>query len=447
MCDWDSFDDNRQQLLTGLKQVLEANGRQNIPPGILNYLEVDEGTISAIARRYAGQISAAGKLLRQKLRVPAAHRTGGKIRLGYLSTDFFEHAVGSLVSDLFACHDRARFEVYGYSLRHQSDAVQVRIQRGFDRYRNLSGKNADDIAQSILEDQIDILIDLAGYTSVAQPTALAVRPALIQISWLGYLGTSGSDFIDYIIADDIVLPPELARDYTERIIRLPHFMVTSPLPVAETYPSRADVGLAGEEFVFCSFNQPYKLDRSTFEAWMEILRCTPGSRLWMYVPDPEVCGDNLRRRALLLDVEPNRLVFAGRVPMAKHMARMPLADLSLDPFHISGGATSVATLAAGVPVLTLRGNSYLARMGSSVNVRLGMNDLDCTGPAQYIAKAVEMATTPSALAAAKERLGMALQTNCFFDTRCFVNSLEAALQTVWARYKAGQPPADIQTTE
>jgi predicted O-linked N-acetylglucosamine transferase (SPINDLY family) len=447
VCDWDGFDENRQQLLTGLRQVLEANDGQNIPPGILNYLEVDEGTISAIARRYAGQISAVGILLRKKLRVPPARRNGEKIRLGYLSTDFFAHAVGSLVRDLFSCHDRAHFDVYGYTLRHQPDEVQTRIQQGFDQYRNLSGRSADDIVRSILEDQIDILIDLAGYTSAAQPAALAARPAPIQISWLGYLGTSGSDFIDYIIADDIVLPPELARDYTERIIRLPHFMVTSALPVSEQRPSREDVSLTGDGFVFCSFNQPYKLDHSTFEAWMEILRHVPGSRFWMYVPDLEICGENLRREAARLDVEPSRLIFAGREPMAKHIARMSLADLALDPFHISGGATSVAALAAGVPVLTLRGNSYLARMGSSINASLGMDSLDCLGPKQYVAKAIELATTPSALAAIKEKLGTSLPKNSFFDTRCFVRSLEAALQIVWDRHKKGLPPADVQTSE
>lgn len=443
VCDWDGFNANRQCLQTGLRQVLEANGDLSIPPGILNYLEVDEATISAIARRYAGQISAAGKLLRQKLHVPATHKASEKIRLGYLSTDFFAHAVGSLVCDLFACHDRTRFEVHGYSLRHQPDDVQTRIQQGCDRYRNLSGRSAEDITRSILEDQVDILIDLAGYTSAAQPVVLATRPAPVQISWLGYLGTSGSDFIDYVIADDMALPLDLARDYTERIIRLPHFMVASPLPALEPCPSRNDVKLAGEGFVFCSFNQPYKLDRSTFRAWMEILRRTPGSRLWMYVPDPDACVTNLRREAARLDVEPDRLVFAGREPMGRHVARMALADLALDPFHISGGATSVAALAAGLPVLTLRGHSFLARMGSSINASLGMDSLDCMSQEQYVTKAIELATTPSALAAVKTKFGEALQTNDFFDTRCFAGSLEAALQIVWERHKAGLPPADI----
>lgn len=445
-CDWDNFDRNQRQLLTGLRRVLEANSGQNIPPGILNFLEVDEGMISAIARRYAGQLSAAGKLLRQTLRAPA-HKAGEKIRLGYLSTDFFAHAVGFLVQDLFACHDRARFEVYGYTLRHQPDAVQTRIQQGFDHYRNLSGRGAEAIARSIFDDQIDILIDLAGYTSAAQPAALAARPAPIQISWLGYLGASGSDFVDYIIADDIVLPPELAINYTERIMRLPHFMVTSPLPMAEQYPSREDVGLEDEGFVFCSFNQPYKLDRKTFGAWMEILRQVPGSRLWMYVPDPELCGGNLKREAARLNVDPDRLVFAGREPMARHLARMPLADLALDPFHISGGATSVATLNAGIPILTLRGQSFLARMGSSINVRLGIADLDCSTPEQYVAKAVELATNPTELAAVKDRLRMARQTHRFFNTRAFVYSLEEALQIAWGRCETDQPPADIRVAD
>jgi predicted O-linked N-acetylglucosamine transferase (SPINDLY family) len=224
-------------------------------------------------------------------------------------------------------------------------------------------------------------------------------------------------------------------------------MVTSALPVSEQCPSREEAGLGGEGFVFCSFNQPYKLDRKTFGAWMEILRRVPGSRLWMYVPDPDICGGNLRREATRLDVNPERLIFAGREPMALHLARMALADLALDPFHISGGATSVAALNAGVPVLTLRGRSFLARMGSSINARLGMTDLDCQDTEQYIAKAVELATNPAELAAVKDRLGMAQRTHEFFSTRNFVRSLEEMLQMAWERHKAGLPPADIKVAD
>jgi predicted O-linked N-acetylglucosamine transferase (SPINDLY family) len=443
VCDWDSFDHNQQRLLAGLRQVLEGNGAQSIPPGILNYLDVDEATTATFAKRYAAQLSTAGASLRQKLPAPPPRKKGGKIRLGYLSTDFFAHAVGFLVRDLFSHHDRVRFEVHGYSLRHRPDEVQACIQRGFDVYRNLAGRSAEEIANSIIHDQIDILIDLAGYTSAAQPVVLAARPAPIQISWLGYLGTGGGDFIDYLIADNVALPPELAGDYTERIIRLPHFLVASRLLAAEPGPSRNEAGLGDAGFVFCSFNQPYKLDRKTFGAWMEILQRVPGSRLWMYVPDSDICGVYLWREAERLSVDPGRLVFAGREPMARHLARMALADLALDPFHISGGATSVATLTAGVPVLTLRGQSFLARMGSAINVHLGMADLDCAVPEQYIAKAVELATNPSALVAIKDRLGMARQTHGFFNTQAFVRSLEEALQIAWDRYAAGLPPAGI----
>jgi predicted O-linked N-acetylglucosamine transferase (SPINDLY family) len=311
----------------------------------------------------------------------------------------------------------------------------------------LSGRGAEDIARIILEDRIDILIDLAGYTSAAQPTVLAARPAPIQIAWLGYLGTSGGGFMDYIIADDVVLPPELARYYTEHVIRLPCFLVTSPPPAADRSFSRRDAGLGEEGFVFCSFNQPYKLDRPSFEAWMEILRRVPDSKLWLYAPDTEVCGRNLRHEARQLNVAPERLVFAQRAPMAEHMARMALADLALDPFHISGGATSAAILSAGVPLLTLRGNSFLARMGSSINARLGMDDLDSIEPEQYVAKAVHLATTASELTALRNGLGKARQTSGFFDTRTFVYRLEEALLVAWDRHQAGQPPVDIRVSE
>ena len=446
VCDWQGFDKHQPHMLSVLKQTLQADSGQGIPPGTLNYLEIDEATISAFARRHAGQLSTAGAALQKTLRKPATARADGKIRLGYLSTDFFSHAVGSLVRDLFACHDRTRFEVYGYSLRHQPDAVQSCIQQGCDQYRNLSGSNAKDIAQAIHTDRIDILIDLAGYTSAAQPAALAARPAPVQISWLGYLGTSGSDFIDYIIADNIVLPPELAINYSEKIIRLPCFLITSPLPAAEHHPSRESAGLGQKEFIFCSFNQPYKLDQQTFSAWMEILGRVPDSRLWMYTPDTEICTENLRNEAARLGIDPDRLLFARCVPMAEHVARMQLADLALDPFHISGGATSVATLSAGVPVLTLRGNSFLARMGSSVNASLGMNDLDCVTPEQYVEKAVELATHPSTLATVKNRLEATRKTGAFFDTKGFVGNLEKVLQMTWERHTAGLPPADINSS-
>jgi predicted O-linked N-acetylglucosamine transferase (SPINDLY family) len=447
VCDWESAEANQSHFMATLARALEQDDGASIPPGMLNFMGVDETTISMVAKRYARQLSVAGESLRQKLPDPPARRNTGKLRVGYLSTDFFAHAVGFLVRDLFACHDRARFEVYGYSLRHRPDEVQARIREGCDMYRNFAGSNAEKIARSIAGDQIDILIDLAGYTSAAQPVVLAARPAPVQISWLGYLGTSGGDFIDYLIADDVVLPPELAVDYTERIMRLPHFMVTSPLPASEQSPSREEAGLGAEGFVFCSFNQPYKLDRETFGAWMEILRRVPGSRLWMYVPDPDVCGGNLRREAKRLNVDPERLVFAGSEPMARHLARMALADLALDPFHISGGATSVASLIAGIPVLTLRGQSFLARMGSSINLRLGMNELDCTTREQYVAKAAELATNPAALTAVKNQLTAARQTHRFFDTRTFVRSLEEALETAWTHHKAGHPPADFKVTD
>jgi protein O-GlcNAc transferase len=445
VCDWDAFETHHKQLVAGLERVLASGGTEEIPPGMLNYLGLDEAIISAIARRYAAQLAVAGAALRRRLTMPGPRQPDGKIRLGYLSSDFFAHAVGFLVCDLFACHDRTRFRVYGYSLRHQQDAVQERIRRGFDCYRDLCGRSAEDIARSILEDRIDILIDLAGYTSAAQPVVLAARVAPIQISWLGYLGTSGGDFLDYLIADDITLPAELARTYTERIIRLPCFLAASPLPAPAGCPTRESLGLKDGEFVFCSFNQPYKLDRATFAAWMEILQHVPQSRLWIYVPDLAASAQRLRREAERHGVNPDRLVFAGHEPMARHLARMALADLALDPFHISGGATSVVALAAGVPVLTLRGNSFLARLGSSLNRHVGLDELDCQNPQHYIAKAVELARQAFALTTTKERLQRALRSTGFFDIRRFLPALEEALLLAWERYKMGLPPEDIRT--
>jgi protein O-GlcNAc transferase len=447
VCDWDGFGRHQQQLALVLNRAHQTNSKLLITPGILNFLDVGEQVIATIARRYASQLSQASKSLQKKLRTRRPVKKTSKIRLGYISTDFFAHAVGFIVRDLFVHHDRSRFEVYGYSLRHQPDPVQTHIRQGFDTYRNLSGASAEEIARSIFTDEIDILIDLAGYTSAAKPAALAARPAPVQISWLGYLGTSGSIFIDYIIADDIALPPGLAKYYTEQVIRLPCFLVGSPLPMDAQRLERADAGLSNEDFVFCSFNQPYKLDLSTFATWMEILRKVPQGKLWIYAPDSTVCGKNLRREAARLGIDRKRLVFAKKLPMAKHMARIQLADLSLDPFHISGGATNLANVTAGVPILTLRGDSFLGRMGSSINTRLGMSDLDCAEAQQYVKKAVELATTPTSLIEVKNRLGAAKHTSELFNIRNFTTILEKGLQSAWDRHTAGLPTAEIKVTE
>lgn len=440
VCDWDEFERHQPTLLRSLDKVLREDGTQDIPPGVLNYLDVDETCIAAIARRYARGLAAAGATLRLKL-PPPPRQANETIRLGYLSTDFFNHAVGSLVQNLFACHDRSRFTVYGYSLRHRPDSVQRRIQEGCDVYRDLSGSGDEDIVRTIQADGIDILVDLAGYTSASRPTVLAAKPAPIQISWLGYLGTSGGTFIDYVIADDLTIPRGAAAEhYTEQIIRLPRFLVASELPAAAQCGSRSDAGLDTRAFVYCSFNQPYKLDRCTFGAWMEILREVPGSLLWLYSPDSERCRRNLTREAERLRVAPGRLVFAERASLDAHVARARFADLALDPFHISGGATSVATLAAGVPILTLRGGSFLARMGSSLNVSLGLGQLDCSTPDEYVEKAISLAVSPAEYAAAKRHLGT---TNDLFDTRSFTRHLEAAFQVAWDRHLKSQPPKDI----
>ena len=443
ICDWDAFERHLPHMLTALSKIQQTPCEQDIPPGTLNYLGVSEDLIAAFAKRYAAQLSSTGEKLTHVQHIPRKRETGDKIHLGYLSTDFFTHAVGSLVRDLFACHDRSRFEVFGYSLRHQPDAIQRHIEQGCDHYHNLSGRGAEDIVRRISEDGIDILIDLAGYTSAAQPAILAARPAPVQISWLGYLGTSGGNFIDYMIADDIVLPEASASLYSEHIIRLPCFLVTSPLSMADLHPSREAAGLGNKGFIFCSFNQPYKLDRQTFKAWMEILHRVPDSKLWLFTPDTDACTTNLRQEAARMNVDPTRLIFAQREPMDNHIARLQLADLALDPFHISGGATSVATLTAGIPTLTLRGESFLARMGSSINTHLGMNDLDCTTPEDYIEKAVVLATQPAQLAKVKQTLKGAKKTSPLFDTKDFVDTLEEALHVIWERHSANLPPTDI----
>ncbi len=439
LCDWDEQDAELSALADALEALLAKPEARAPSPYILNLVDLPDALTSQVTRRYAEQVARdAAQLALPGGTGPAA---GQRLRIAYLSPDLGSHAVGTLIHRMFERHDRARFHVSTFSLRDFPDAFAQRIRAGCDAFHDLSTLPVQAAAEVIARTQPHILIDLGGYTEGARPELVAARLAPLQLSWLGYLNTSGAPFIDYIVADRQVIPAGAEAHFSEAIARLPMtFLPASPLPVAEHRPARDELGLPADGLVFCSFNNTYKIQRDTFAAWMKILQSTPGSVLWIYAGKEAQARDSLLRHARAHGIEPERLVFAPGQPVDRHMARLPCADLFLDTFHYNAGATAVAALAGGLPLLTLRGRRMLGRMGASLNAAAGLPELTCETPDQYVERAVELASDPQQLDGMRTQLSHAMQSSEAFDIGRFVARFESMLAAVWARHAAGQQP-------
>ena len=443
LCEWDGLEDERTLLARGLRNLLEAPAASVVSPYILNLALLPADLIRAVTERYAAEVGArAGKL---NVTVHGKRPAHDRLRIAYLSPDFGAHAVGGLVYRLFQHHNRERFHVSAFSLRHFDDWFSRAIQSGCDRFHDLSAMPLQAAAEAIASERPDILVDLGGYTAGTRPELVAARLAPVQLSWLGYLNSAGGDFIDYLVADAQLVPPGNDTWFSEAIARLPGtFLPASPLPVADYLPGRAELGLPADGFVFCSFNNTYKIQRDTFSAWMRILGATPGSVLWLYAGREARARHNLRRYASELAIDPARLVFADGLPMDAHMARMPCADLFLDTFHYNAGATAVGTLLAGVPLLTLRGQYMLGRMGASLNAAAGLGELICNSPEEYIARAVALASDSAHLPELRTRLATVIAADNTFNIGKFAARLEQLFEVAWARHAAGKKPRSFE---
>jgi predicted O-linked N-acetylglucosamine transferase (SPINDLY family) len=353
------------------------------------------------------------------------------------------HPVGWLIQELLCLHDRSRFEVVAYSVGPDDDSeVRGRIAAGVDRFRDMAKQSDRDIAHQIATDGIDVLVDLAGYTDHARCGVFALRPAGVQVNYLGYAGTSGASYLDYAIVDSIVCPPGVDQWWAEKLVRLPR--VFSPSGSAETPAlsprQRSEVGLPASGFVFCCFVNNYKIDPSIFDVWMSILRHVPDACLWLTASHPETKA-NLSMQASSRGISPERLVFAGRERLSDYLARYPLADLFLDTRWFNAHTTAIDALRSGVPVLTLAGETMSSRLGASVLTAAGMPDLITNSLQEYQARAVELALNPDSLAALRQRLRTALRISTLFDTQARVRELEAAFSEMVERHRQGLAPA------
>jgi predicted O-linked N-acetylglucosamine transferase (SPINDLY family) len=376
--------------------------------------------------------------------LPPAGRAGPVV-VGYLSPDFRDHPVGRLIAPLLEAHDRSAVKVIGYALNPADGTpLRARLERACDWFVDLSPTPVPEAAARIRADGVDVLVDLAGHTQSARRGVLALRPARVQAAYLGFAGTTGAAYIDYLVADAFVAPPEAAGDFSEALVRLPGcFMVGEPAREIGPTPARAACGLPERGFVFCAFNRPEKLRPAMFDTWMGILAAVPDSVLWLTARGE--AAENLKAEAGRRGVDPGRLVFAGRVPEARdHLARLALAGLFLDTSPYNAHATAIDALRAGVPVLTCPGEGFAARVGGSLLMSLGLTELIAPDPGAYARTAVHLATHPDALAALGARLAMARGPGTPFDVGSHARALEAAFREMRDRHAAGAAPRAIE---
>jgi protein O-GlcNAc transferase len=435
VCDWGGFESDSAAITAALEQG-EAAATPFVALALLD---------SPTLQRRAAEIWVREKLPRNLLSSVPLHPLHDRIRVAYVSRDFFMHATSSLIPELFELHDRAVFEIYGVSFGpDDGSALRRRVLGAFDAWFEGADRSDGEIAAWLREREIDIAVDLKGYTALCRPGIFARRPAPVQVSYLGYPGTMAAPFIDYLIADRRLIPEGAEGLYTEKIVYLPDSYQVNDRRrrIAEHPPGRAEAGLPEQGFVFCCFNNSWKITPPVFDVWMRLLTKVPDSVFWLLEDNPRAAR-NLRRAAAERGVRPERLIFAPRVEIEMHLARQRLADLFLDTLPCNAHTTASDALWAGLPVLTCAGRSFAARVGASLLSAVGLPELVTSSLEEYEALAAELARAPGRLAELRARVGSHREALPLFDTPRFCRHLEAAYRRIWRNHVEGKPPATL----
>ena len=399
----------------------------------------------AAARSHAATIAPTERM-RQDI---ARFERPSRLRLGYLSSDFHGHPIAYLTAELFELHERDRFEVFLFSYGpDDGSAIRQRLKAGCDHFIDVSAVSNDAAAQRIYDERIQVLVDLMGYTADARPHIAACRPAPIQINWLGFPGSMGADWIDYLIADPCIVPQEHDADYAEKVVRLPHCYQPNDRkrPSGIAGLSRSACGLSETDFVFCCFNQSYKVEPGLFAIWMRLLSGVPNSVLWL-LDDVRETKANLREEAVRHGVSPERLVFAPVRPLAEHLARYALADLVLDTFPYTSHTTGSDALWAGCPMLTMMGETFASRVAASLLLNVGLGQLIASSFAEYEALALDLARDRPRLEALRRHLRAQRDTAPLFDSPRFTRGLEVAYRRMWVQFAEGNAPQAFTVRE
>jgi predicted O-linked N-acetylglucosamine transferase (SPINDLY family) len=438
ICDWSGFHADRERIRAGL----EAGQAVCLPLPIAALF--DEPRL----HRLGASVWVRGDCPPDDSLGPATVRArSGRIRVGYYSADFRSHPVSFLAAGMFEAHDRERFEVTAFAFGPvgAGDAVRARLERAFEHFVIINGRSDLEAASLAREMGIDIAVDLGGFTERARTRIFALRAAPVQVSYLGYPGTSAAPYMDYLVADRTLIPPGSEQYYSEKIIYLPDSYQPndSKREIGTREFTRAELGLPAEGIVFCCFNRYFKLTPDTFDGWMRILGAVPGSVLWLTEADAVVVS-NLRAAAARNGIPAERLIFAPRMPsMADHLARQRAADLFLDTLPFNAHTTASDALAAGLPVLTCAGHTLAGRVAASLLQAVGLPELITTSPPEYEALAIRLATHPAELRSLRQKLLAHRASAPLFDTARFTRGFESALVRVYERSQAGLSPEHV----
>ncbi|VAW89298.1 TPR domain protein, putative component of TonB system [hydrothermal vent metagenome] len=425
MCDWTHYDDYKNKVINHFRKP-----NRSLPFYLLPWID-DPKIQFQCATQYSNNVITPGITPINA----APTLTDGRINIGYISNDFRNHVVSQLTIELFELHNRDKFEVFGFALGSDDGSViRKQLKGSFDHFIEVAHLSEHEIAQEIAARNIHILVDLGGYATGAKPRILALRPAPIQINYLGYIATMGASFIDYIIVDDFSVPNELQPFFTEQLMRLPSYMTHDRRrPVSEHTPTRKESGLPEKGFVFCCFNNTYKITPDIFDVWMRCMDKVADSVLWL-VDESDAVKKNLRREAKIRGINPKRLIFAPRLKAEEYMARLRLADLFLDTLIYNAGATACDALWMGLPVLTCPGNTFVSRMGGGLAHAAGIPELVVDSLEAYETLAIRLANEPALLQTFQERLINTRETSLLFDNQGFCDNFEATLIKAWEKY-------------
>lgn len=442
-CDWEALDRHLQALRTQWQQ-----GRiDGLQPWRLLSLPVDAAELRAVTEQdCARRFVHATPTEPGRWRVHVGKSRPARLRVGYFSSDFHQHATSVLMAGLFERHDRARFEVFGVCLgRYRADApdpMRARVQAAFEHFETMGFLGDPQAVERVRALDLHIAVDLKGHTHQGRPRLFAERVAPIQMHYIGYPGTLGMPgAIDYQVADRVVVPPEARRDYSEKIIELPvSYQVNDRTRIIDSQvPSRTELGLPEDAFVFCCFNNNYKITREVFALWMELLRDRPGSVLWLLAEQGDA-QRNLRAAAAAQGIDPARLVFAERAPLPRHLARHAQADLFLDTWPCNAHTTASDALWAGLPLLTCTGATFASRVAASLLHACGLPQLVTDSPQAYRTLALALSAAPERLQAIRRQLIDTRDAMPLFDAERFARHLERAFDLAWERHCRGEPP-------
>jgi len=439
LCDWDGVERAVSELVAHAQSEPAEQWSLRVDPFVAQLLPLAPRLTAEAVRAHSSRVArSATPIARQ-----GSAQASGRLRLGYVDAEFRDHATAHLVVGLFEQHDRKRFALCAYSLRQGDDSEYERRLRGaFDRFVDLSAVSDADAAQRIASDGIDVLIDLKGYTSGARPGIFARRPAPIQVNYLGYPGSMQAEFIDYIVGDATVIPKPQFPWFSESVVWLPGSYQPNDdrQRIDERTPTRAELDLPEHGIVYCCFNRNYKIERETFMAWMRILASVHGSVLWLLWSN-EATEARLREAAARAGVDPARLVFAQRMPKARHLARHRAADLFLDTHTVNAHTTGSDALWAGLPLLTWPGESFASRVAASLLQAVGLPELVAPNLAEYEHIAIALGQDRVRLHGLRERLAANRLASPLFRTADYARGLEKAFATMHERQLRGEPPA------